>query len=132
VAAAPDASFAAPRIEVDTTLATAGYYTLRWSAAATEVEVAAFGDPDSSPDSGVTKLIYTGSDRATVLSGQTDGTRVYRVRAIGTGGVSAWSEPVTVTVAHHSLSRALTFLTVGAVVFLATLALIVRGARGDV
>jgi len=74
-------------------------------------------------------LIYKGPDRATVISGQADGTRVYRVREVGEGRVYPWSEPVTVTVAHHPLSRAVAFFTVGALVFLATLGLIVRGAR---
>ncbi len=124
-ASAPGALLAAPRIDADTAIATAGYYVLRWSAATTDVEVAEFassdvGDPDT---------IYQGPDRATLISGQPDGTRIYRVREIGTAGPSAWSEPVSVTVAHHPLSRALTFFGIGAVVFLATLTLIVRGAR---
>jgi hypothetical protein len=51
------------------------------------------------------------------------------VREVGEGRVYPWSEPVTVTVAHHPLSRAVAFFTVGALVFLATLGLIVRGAR---
>ena len=125
LASAPGALLAAPHIETDTAVATAGYYVLRWSAATTDVEVAEF----TNPGAGDPGIIYKGPDRATLISGQPDGTRIYRVREIGTGKSSAWSEPVSVTVAHHPLSRALTFFGIGAVVFLATLTLIVRGAR---
>jgi len=125
LAAAPGALLAAPHIETDTEVATAGYYVLRWSAATTDVEVAEFANPGDGDPS----IIYKGPDRATLISGQPDGTRIYRVREIGAGEPTAWSEPVSVTVAHHPLSRALTFFGIGAVVFLATLTLIVRGAR---
>lgn len=118
---------AAPRIETDTELATAGYYQLRWTAGTPDVEV-----ESSDPERGDTTIIYTGPDRARVISGQPDGTRVYRVREIGTATPSDWSAPVSVTVAHHPLGRAFGFFAVGAIVFLATLVLIVRGARsGD-
>jgi hypothetical protein len=126
LAAAPVASRAAPHIETDTELATAGYYQLRWSATTTDVELQV-----SEPENGSASIIYTGPDRARVISGQTDGTRVYRVRELGAATPSAWSAPVSVTVAHHSLGRALVFFSIGALVFLATLALIVRGARSD-
>jgi hypothetical protein len=119
------AALAAPHLETDTAVATAGYYKLHWSAASSDVELAEIGDADAED----WKLIYRGPDRATVISGQSDRSRVYRVREINDGEVSPWSEPVTVTVAHHALSRALAFFILGAVVFLATLALIVGGAR---
>ena len=125
LASTPDALLAAPHIETDTAVATAGYYVLRWSAATTDVEVAEFANPGG----GDPRIIYKGPDRATLVSGQPNGTRIYRVREIGAGAPSAWSEPVSVTVAHHPLSRALTFFGIGAVVFVATLTLIVRGAR---
>jgi len=125
LASAPGALLAAPHIETDTAVATAGYYVLRWSAATTDVEVAEFANPGGGDPS----IIYRGPDRATLISGKPNGTRIYRVREVGAGEPSAWSEPVSVTVAHHPLSRALTFFGIGAVVFLATLTLIVRGAR---
>lgn len=84
---------------------------------------------ERSPASGRTRTIYTGPDRATLISGQADGSRVYRAGALGADGrVTAWSEPVTVKVAHHPLGRALGFFALGAVVFVATLLLIIRGA----
>jgi len=124
LAAAPVASRAAPHIETDRELATAGYYQLHWTAATADVQIEV-----SEPGNGSASIIYTGPDRARVVSGQTDGTRIYRVRELDAATVSAWSAPVTVTVSHHPLGRALAFFGVGAVVFLATLVLIVRGAR---
>ena len=121
----PASAQATPGIEADTSVATAGYYELRWSAATTDVEVAEFDGPDATTP----KIIYRGPDRGTVISGKTDGTRLYRVREISGGKHSGWSEPVTVTVAHHPLARALGFFGVGAFVFVSTLALIVTGAR---
>lgn len=121
----PASAQATPDIEADTEVATAGYYELRWSAATPDVEVAEFDGPDASKPN----IIYRGPDRGTVISGKTNGTRLYRVREIGDGKDSGWSEPVTVTVAHHPLARALGFFGVGAFVFLSTLVLIVTGAR---
>ncbi|MCO6412426.1 MAG: hypothetical protein J5I92_06750 [Thiogranum sp.] len=65
-----------------------------------------------------------------LLSGLADGRRTYRAGEIGIDGrVIAWSDPVTVTVAHHTLGRALAFFGVGATVFFATLILILHGTR---
>jgi hypothetical protein len=122
---APGAALASPHIETDTTLATAGYYQLHWSAASTDVEVGESATPDAANPT----IIYRGPDRARVISGKRNGTRFYRVREIRDGKDSAWSEPVKVTVAHHPLTRALAFFAVGAIVFLSTLALVVSGAR---
>ena len=123
----PAALTAAPQLEADTSLATAGYYQLRWTADTPEVRI-----EETDGHSAAANLVYKGLDRATLLSGLADGRRTYRAGAIGEdGSVVAWSEPVTVTVDHHPLSRALTFFAIGAVVFFATLILIVSGARRD-
>lgn len=115
----------APQLSTDTTDATAGYYRLSWTTDAPEVVI-----EERTPASGVARTIYTGPDRATLISGQADGTRVYRAGALGADGrVTAWSVPVRVNVAHHPLGRALGFFALGAVVFVATLLLIIRGAR---
>jgi hypothetical protein len=120
----PVNSGATPSLEADTGLATAGYYQLRWTADTPEVEIEETGG-----DAQTTTLIYKGPDRAMLLSGLADGERTYRAGEIGADGrVTAWSAPVTVTVAHHPLGRALSFFAVGAIVFFATLTLIVRGA----
>jgi hypothetical protein len=125
LAVGPVAAAGAPQLTTDTTLATAGYYRLSWTADTPQVTL-----EERSPETGAVRTLYTGPDRATLISGQSDGIRVYRAGEIGPdGNVSAWSEPVTVTVTHHPINRALAFFAVGAVVFLATLALIVHGAR---
>ena len=72
-------------------------------------------------------MLYRGADLATLRSGQPDGDYYYRIRALHEAGPSPWSEAVHVEVRHHPLSRALTFLLLGAVVFLATLVLILHG-----
>jgi hypothetical protein len=72
--------------------------------------------------------IYTGSDTGHVASGKPDGTWYYRLESAD--GSQVLSNTATITVRHHSLQRALTFFTIGASVFLATLGLIVF-ARPD-
>lgn len=116
---------AALTLESNTDLATAGYYQLSW----------ADGDPHGrfqlqqapSADFRAPTVIYEGADLATVLSGQPDGTYFYRIRPLG-DGAGPWSETVSVRVQHHPLGRAWTFFTMGAIVFVATLVLIVSGS----
>ncbi len=126
MALVPVAAGAAVQLSTDTPVATAGYYQLHWTADSPRVTIEV-----RTPESAAATVIYSGPDRATVVSGQTDGVRTYRAGEIGADGkVSTWSEPVTVTVAHHPLSRALAFFAIGAVVFCATLLLIAQGVRG--
>jgi hypothetical protein len=60
-----------------------------------------------------------------------DGTYRYRIRAveIETGRSGPWSAVYRVHVRHHPLSRAFGFLALGAVVFFATLGVILVGNR---
>ena len=114
----------APALESDREVATAGFYQLTWSgetAAGFELEEA------TRADFAQARLLYRGPDLATVLSGKPDGDYHYRIRAIDDGTRSDWSAPVHVEVRHHSLARALTFLALGAIVFIATVVLILRG-----
>jgi hypothetical protein len=128
--ASPGASLAAPTLETDTQLATAGYYQLQWDGTgATDHELqespqADFSDPVT---------LYQGSDRATMLTGRPDGEYHYRLRALHEDGPGPWSKTLRVEVRHHPLSRALLFFAMGALVFLATLAAILVGnrRRGD-
>ena len=59
------------------------------------------------------------------LTGREDGLYYYRARA----GDSPFSETVAVTVAHHSLQRALSFFTVGLLLFLILIFIIIQGSR---
>jgi len=115
--------------------ATAGYYQLRWHTGSTTVET---GDKATnkfelveSRDPEFTRIvtIYRGADTATVISGKPDGTYYYRVRLAytKTGATANWSNSASITVKHHPLSRAFMFFALGALVFLSTLVVIVRG-----
>lgn len=122
-AEAAQAQDTVPLLSSNTDVATAGFYQLSWQTDAGNIELqeatqAAFHNPTT---------FYKGADRATVISGRPNGTWYYRVRAIGAGQPGPWSEPVKVTVAHHSLSRALMFLSLGIIVFVAIVVMIVRG-----
>jgi hypothetical protein len=128
--ASPGVALAAPSLETDTPLATAGYYQLQWDGAdASDHELqeslhADFSDPVT---------LYRGADRATMLTGRPDGEYHYRLRALHQDGPGPWSQTLRVEVRHHPLSRALLFFAMGALVFLATLAAILAGnrRRGD-
>jgi len=119
----PAAIAQAPVLHSDSEVATAGYYQLGWQADAGDFELVEATRPDFTD----ARLLYQGPDLATVLSGKPDGDYYYRIRALDADGASPWSEAVHVTVRHHPLARALTFLVLGAIVFVATLLLILRG-----
>ncbi len=71
--------------------------------------------------------IYQGPDRATFVSGLPNGVYYYRLRS----NSGSWSEPITLTVEHYSLQLAFTLAGLGAVVFLLTVALVVKGTAKD-
>jgi hypothetical protein len=117
---APAASLA-----VDQTVSREGYYQLRWEAESPVRLVEA-----SSPDFDAARVLYQGSDTARVVSGKPDGTWYYRLEPAAGGAVIG--EPIAVTVLHHPLGRALAFFATGAIVFAATLGLILFGrAQAD-
>lgn len=123
-AAASPARTAPPRLDSDADIATAGYFRLSWETIAGRVELQEATDArfrDARTD-------YIGPDRAAVISGKPDGTWYYRVRAADGSRAGPWSEPVAVTVKHHTLHRALVFFGLGVAVFLTTLLMVVRGA----
>lgn len=124
LSASPAPDTVAPRLSVDNTVVTAGFYRLSWEAGIERVELQEATEPGF--DNPATT--YTGPDRATVISGKPNGTWFYRIRALHDKNAGPWSEPLTVTVAHHSLSRALLFLGLGVTVFIATVLMIVRGS----
>ena len=112
----------APTLSVDNETATAGFFRLNWELDATAFEL----QESLSPDFVNAATLYSGPDRATVISGKPDGAWHYRVRAQTNGRPGPWSDPVSVTVAHHSLARAFTFLTLGFIIFGATVLMIFR------
>lgn len=116
----------APRLQASVDEATAGFYRLSWTSPDDTPEFELQESPAAGFEHATT--MYRGLDQASVLTGREDGRYYYRVRArLANGTVTPWSDPVRVTVKHHSLGRALRFFATGAVVFLATLGLIVGG-----
>ena len=114
----------APSLSSDENPATAGFFRLSWNTDSGNVELQkgshkAFRNPVTT---------YLGPDQATVISGKPDGTWYYRARVLRGSNKGPWSEPIAVTVRHHSLARALIFLSLGIVVFLATAWMVVRGS----
>ena len=81
------------------------------------------------PEFHTVRTLYIGPDRAAVISGKPDGVWYYRMRTVKAGQSGPWSEPLAVTVSHHSLGRAVAFFTLGVVIFLGILAVVIRGAR---
>lgn len=120
-----------PRLEIDEGGTRAGHFTVSWDWIGGGEALPVFdiemdrGESFSNPS-----RIYRGRDGARVMSGMSDGTYYFRGRVWLQGEpVTAWSEPVRVEVAHHSLGRALTLFLLGALVFGATVAVIVIGQR---
>ncbi len=114
----------------------AGYYLISWEAA--EESPSAFSEAmvfeiEESVDSDFAApvLLYRGKDLSKSMSGAPNGTFFYRARVSDpvSGRQSAWSEPLQVDVAHHSLTRAFSFLGMGAIVFIGTTTLIFAGHR---
>ncbi len=71
------------------------------------------------------KALYRGGNSAYFMSGLEDGD--YTLTLVGDGGQE--SEPMKLTVEHQSLEQAIWLTIVGAIITLATIAVIVRGER---
>lgn len=71
--------------------------------------------------------LYRGTNRSMFVSGLEDGAYVFRLRD-DDGRVS---QTLALTVRHQSLGRALLLAAVGALVFLAVVAVILRGVRDE-
>lgn len=120
---------AAPQLSVDSEVANAGVYNIAWQDTVSnsleyELEEAATADFKAP------RQVYKGPDRARTFSGRPNGNYFYRVRS--SSPQSAWSPALQVQVAHHPLSRAWTFFAMGALVFIATLGLILSGPNRDI
>lgn len=119
----PTVSLAQLFIESSTDIATAGYFNLNWKVdAAGPVQV----QQATAADFSDAKTIYSGTDRATVISGLGNGEYYYRIES-----ADNVSPGIKVQVAHHALSRAFVFFGLGAVIFIITLSVLIRGARTD-
>lgn len=118
-----------PILSSTTELARAGNYQLRWGHESPMVHTYRLERADN-PLFTNSVIVYEGADRATVVSGRSDGVMHYRVRAqFADGSITDWSEATNVTVQHHSLTQALLLFALGALVFVATILLIITGNR---
>ncbi len=99
----------------------AGFFSLNWSGGERyELEQA------SGPDHDNARIIYSGGDSSTTVSGLSDGRYRFRIREQGEEG---WSDEALVIVEHHPLSRAFLFFALGAGVFLVLILAIARGRK---
>lgn len=111
---------AGTQLQTDTSIATAGYFQLRWDAPGA---VRLYESPTADFQSA--QLVYEGTDSGHAVSGRSDGTLYYRLESAANG--ESLGMPVRVEVAHHPLGRAIAWFALGAGVFVATLLLIVIG-----
>lgn len=119
----PAAPATAITLHSSTDVATAGYFQLRWQAGQAEGPFVL--EESSSADFSRSRVLYRGPDLASVISGKPDNDYFYRIST--QANPTNTSNTVKVTVAHHPLSNALFFFSIGAIVFLATLVVIFRG-----
>jgi hypothetical protein len=122
------AAWAAAGLQASPARSTDGVTQLSWDLDGQAAQLQRARDPQF----GDATVIYSGTDSASLRSGLADGTYYYRVRALPPAGTpDAWSPAVAVEVAHHSARRAWGIFATGAVVFLATLGLILLGGRRE-
>jgi len=114
-------------LEAAPELSTDGVVVLSWQPAGQPVVL----ERASRADFTDAQVLYRGTDGASLRSGLPDGSYHYRVAPLTDGVAGAWSGPVTVRVAHHRPQRAWALFALGALVFVATLGLILSGIRRD-
>jgi hypothetical protein len=101
-----------------------GYVKLEWENgdnASYELQQA------TSADFADSRTIYKGPDKASFISGLEDGNYYFRVRS----AEGPWSLPVQLIVKHQSLQLAFTLFGIGAVVFLLTVFVVIKGVRNS-
>lgn len=107
-----------------------GYMSIKWEGTGDYVGAYQL-EQGTDPNFQEAKIIYEGPDRASFVSGLPDGKYYFRVRAIEGNKISRWSPVVVLVVKHHSLAMAFGLATVGIVVFLLTVAVVVKGIYND-
>lgn len=110
-------------LNTDTTLSTEGYFVLNWSSDLPDSFPLVLEQARSVTFPG-SRTINVPANGAITITGLADGEYYYR---LGTDG--EYSNVVAVTVAHHSLGRALGFFLTGLSLFLVLLFTIVHGSR---
>jgi len=109
----------------NTTLSTEGYFVISWaSEAGVDTPVVLQQSPSENFGTTLSREFNLPAYGSVTITGLTDGAYYFRVTH---AGQSSFSDLLVVEVAHHSLSRALTFFSVGLVLFLILLGTIIRG-----
>lgn len=103
-----------------------GHVRLNWAATTPVAVYEVQQSTNSNFENSIT--IYEGADLGTFVSGLTDGVYYYRLRA----DKGSWSEPLKLTVKHYSLQLAFALAGLGAVVFLSTVVVVLKGAKKDI
>lgn len=99
-----------------------GYVTLRWNSVRDAAEYEVFDREH--------KSYYRGVMPEAFISGLSDGTYGFQVRATdGAGSIIATANPTTVVVQHWPLSYAIGLFAIGFAVVMGILLVIVQGAR---
>ncbi len=120
---APSGAASVPTMTGDPQVdSTNGALQLHWSGEAGRYEV-------ELDDGTEARVVYEGRAPSAHVSGLNDGRYTLRVRAGGSSGWSAWSDPKTLTVRHHSMSLVVTLLVLGALGFASTAGLVLYHAR---
>lgn len=128
IAANAYALAAAPQLASDSAQSSAGYFQLSWEG---EQGSDYLLQEASEPNFVQANTLYEGPDTATLISGRSDGTYYYRIRYLDMTNDDSWSNITQVEVTHHPLSRAFMFFALGAIVFIATLIVVVIGNRSQ-
>lgn len=115
----PGKSVAATELSLSDDGRSAGYVSLSWQENGTRHYVLQQrGELDW-------RTLYEGPDRATTLTGLSDGLYQFRVG----DGNGAWSPQLSVEIKHHPLSRAWLFFAMGLALFAALLMLVFTPPR---
>jgi len=125
IATLSPACLSANTLSSDTELSTEGYFVLSWELSDPNTEIVLQQSSNASFSGAQSKVLQESG--AITLTGLADGEYYFRLLQDG----APIDNPVVVTVAHHSLERALGFFFTGCVLFIILLIAIVNGDKSS-
>jgi hypothetical protein len=119
-----------PILESETNLSRTGHFRLSWKLGenSDDREISFIVQQSSEENFNNPKLIYTGLDQQSFLSGLDNGRYFYRVGTAESENEMIWSGVTMVEVRHYPLSMAYSLFVLGAVVFISTTVMVVKGS----